>query len=474
MDIIVQTISIVFWFIVILIPLVAFHELGHLVMARLVGVKVMEYGIGIPPRATYFRWKGIIWSLNYVLLGGFARIYGDHDALDEAQDTAKTDKKKAKDEYLQNRFSEMVANQEIRFFLEENNLEYDNNWKAFEKSKFAKGTQDPSEKDKLPQYEAMGKQLETLIEWEFDSKLHAKDAFFSKNWFQQALILVGGITFNMIAAVLLFWIMFTTTGSISQTAFLDENQNITQYADIQNKSQYLKVPAIAQDSIADKIGLKGGDDLISIGSDDLQNIATIDDFKAILNKYADQNVTVVFRSKDTGEFQTVQAQFTKNDSGQVVLGVSGIGYEVSYKAKNLWSGLVLSVHQTWDYTVLDFKALGDVAIALLPQTKDRTALDYVSGPIAVSSYSSKIFKDFGASGILFLMALVSIGLAAFNVLPLPALDGGRLVIVTLNKIFGRRNKRWEAIAISVTFFLLLGLGILIAFRDIQGIVAGKY
>ena len=474
MDIILQTISIIFWFIIILIPLVAFHEFGHLIMARLVGVKVMEYGIGIPPRWLYFRWKGIIWSLNYVLLGGFARIYGDHDALDEAQDTSKTDPKKAKEEYLENRFNELVANQEIQFFLEENNLEYDKDWIEFEKSKFAKGVQDPNEKDKVSQYEALGKQLETLIEWEFDSKLKSKEAFFAKNWLQQTLILMGGITFNLIAGVLLFWVMFTTTGSITQTAFPQENSKITQYADITNKSENLKVPGVLKDSQAAKIGLKNGDDLISIGSDNLQNLNSIEDFKSILNKYADQEISVVFRSKETGEFKTVKATLTKNDDGKVLFGVSGIGYELNYKAKNLGTGFLLGVTQTWDYFLLNFKALGDIVIALLPQTSDRTALEYVSGPIAVSSFSSRIFKDFGAAGILFLMALVSIGLATFNILPLPALDGGRLLIITLNKIFGRRNKRMEAVAISLTFFLLLGLGVLIAFRDIQGIVAGKY
>ncbi|MEM1312346.1 MAG: M50 family metallopeptidase [Patescibacteria group bacterium] len=474
MDFIFQVVSILFWFIVILIPLVAFHELGHLLMSRLVGVKVMEYGIGIPPRWLYVRWKGIIWSLNYILLGGFARIYGDHDAIDEAQETAKTDQAKAKTEYLENRLAELVANQEIKFFLEENNLDYDGSWQGFEKSKFARGTQVSSESEKIAEYEALVKQLETLIEWEFESKLKSKEAFFSKNWFQQTLIISGGVIFNLIAAVALLWIMFTTTGTLAQNSFPESNTSISQYANIAEKSEYLNTPRVIVDGAAYKAGVRGGDDLISLAGRDLSNIQSLEEFKAILSDNEGQEVPIVFRSNETGEFIDQTVKLEKNDDGDVYLGVIDVGYRINYKAKNIGSGFLMAVDQTWNFFTLNFKALGEVVVALLPQTQDRAALEYVSGPLAVGSISSNIFTQYGFSGLLLLMALISISLAAFNTLPLPALDGGRLVIITLNKVFGKRNKKWEAIAISITFFALLALGVLIAFKDVQGIIAGKY
>jgi len=61
-DVIMKILEISFWFIVLLIPLVAIHEFGHLLFARLFKVKVLEYGIGLPPRAFYKKWKGIVWS----------------------------------------------------------------------------------------------------------------------------------------------------------------------------------------------------------------------------------------------------------------------------------------------------------------------------------------------------------------------------------------------------------------------------
>lgn len=477
MDFIIQTATILFWFIVILIPLIAIHEFGHLLMARMVGVKVLEYGIGIPPRWRYKRWKGIIWSLNFVLLGGFARIYGDHDAIDEAQDTAKTDPKKAKKEYVQNRINELVVNQELRFFLEENHLEYDQKWEELEKSKFIRGVElihlSTAEQDKIKDFETLTTQLSTLVEWEYESKLNSKEAFFAKKWWQQTLIILGGVIFNLISAVIFLWLMFGITGSMTQYALIGENSSIDKYTNVVYKSENVKVSNVQKDSPADKLGLKSGDDIITFAGVDINSVKNIDEFRNIVKQNENKEVEVKYKDAKSNEFKTGKVLIEKKD-GKVLFGIGGLGKEVRYQAKDFVSGFQVSVSQTYDYFILNFKALGSIGSALLPQTKDRSALENVSGPIAVGSFSSKIFKDYGPSGILFLLALISIGLAVFNILPIPALDGGRLVILTINKILGKRNKKIEALAISMTFIVLLIIGVLVAFKDIQGVVTGKY
>jgi regulator of sigma E protease len=64
------------------------------------------------------------------------------------------------------------------------------------------------------------------------------------------------------------------------------------------------------------------------------------------------------------------------------------------------------------------------------------------------------------------MAILSISLAIFNILPIPALDGGRFIIISLNKILGRRFQKIENIAITTTFLFLMGLGTIVAFKDV--------
>ncbi|MEO5704523.1 MAG: site-2 protease family protein, partial [Candidatus Limnocylindrales bacterium] len=72
-------------FIVILGSLVLIHEIGHYLTARLLNVRVLEFGIGFPPRAKVLRTKGeTLWTLNWLPIGGFVRMDGeDGDGADD-------------------------------------------------------------------------------------------------------------------------------------------------------------------------------------------------------------------------------------------------------------------------------------------------------------------------------------------------------------------------------------------------------
>ena len=63
---------------IILVVLVVIHELGHFVTARLLGIRVEEFGVGFPPRLFAVRHKGIDYSLNALPIGGFVRIVGEN------------------------------------------------------------------------------------------------------------------------------------------------------------------------------------------------------------------------------------------------------------------------------------------------------------------------------------------------------------------------------------------------------------
>lgn len=67
-------------FAIILTPIILAHELGHFIAARLCGIKVDEFGLGFPPRALkLFTWKGTLFSLNWIPIGGFVRPAGEDD-----------------------------------------------------------------------------------------------------------------------------------------------------------------------------------------------------------------------------------------------------------------------------------------------------------------------------------------------------------------------------------------------------------
>ncbi len=69
-------------FVGMLMALIVIHEFGHYVTAKMFGVKVLEAGIGFPPRAWGFTWRGTIYSINWLPLGGFVRLLGEEDPED--------------------------------------------------------------------------------------------------------------------------------------------------------------------------------------------------------------------------------------------------------------------------------------------------------------------------------------------------------------------------------------------------------
>ena len=79
-----QSIITILLFIFILGALVVIHELGHFVTARLMRVKVLEFGVGFPPRAKVLRNKGeTIYTLNWLPIGGFVKLEGEDGDADE-------------------------------------------------------------------------------------------------------------------------------------------------------------------------------------------------------------------------------------------------------------------------------------------------------------------------------------------------------------------------------------------------------
>src|SRR3990172_6908627 len=76
-------------FLAILVVLIVAHEMGHYITARLFGVKVLEAGLGYPPRIWGFNWRGTIYSINWLPLGGFVRLLGEEDPSDPPSLAAK-------------------------------------------------------------------------------------------------------------------------------------------------------------------------------------------------------------------------------------------------------------------------------------------------------------------------------------------------------------------------------------------------
>lgn len=459
-------------FIAIFIPAVVIHEFGHLMMSRLVGVKIPEYGIGMPftKRAFYFKKFGIIWSFYPLLLGGFVRIHGDNDAIDNAYFDAKetpNDISTVKANFRKSKLDEILMNRELQFFLSDQKLDYDDSWKRFEKVYFNKNF--TAEEAKL--IESKTKTLGTLVDWEFESEIDGKkkDTFFSKNWLQQTLIILGGVTFNIITAIICYTILFTSfyvpRGQANEPLPIDFINQIGSHVSFSSKSEYFKF-AVVPDNLAAKNGITKDTKIYEIGGKKASEISSFENIREIIG----QNRGKILNLKIDESGQRVDKNLQLDDK----LGVAGAYIDAKFtsNSKNFIDDLGVGAATTYDFVgknFNEFKKLGaGIGQKLIGQKVDDKVFENVSSPVKSSNIILSFFQENKSDWpelYLTFLAAISIALAVFNVLPIPALDGGRWLILTLTKLTGQRNRKLEGVLISWTFLALMGLGLFMVGKE---------
>lgn len=489
----------IFWFIVLIIPLVIVHELGHTLMAWLMKIRVVEFGVGLPPRTSLTsRFKNMLLSLNWIPAGGFAKIYGDHDALDRAVGELPSKGIIAREQYVKDRILEAVDN-DLPNLLANNGIEYSKDWKSF-LSLLQKNSwiiRNYSNEGSLKEgWNAAGKlsdadavkiessigQLEKLAAWELDGMSGSKTAFFNRGFLPKFLVLIGGVLFNYIFAWLLVFGLLNF-GHIVTAYTSDENKPQL------NTSQFL----ITKDTLSAKIGVVGQvesadaklvespaaaakipsrSEILTVNGKNFSEFKTLAGFKEEVQVTQGSPISVTYKDVKTKEIVTTELTPVKNSEGKYLLGMSFVN-QLEYKSKNFFSSFGATTTEVNRIVGQIWNGLGDVFRALLPSTKDKSALENVGGPVAIAGIGSTAFDVLGLQGILYIMALISLSLAVMNLLPLPVLDGGRILIALAQKITGKRNRKLEAFLINGTMLLMLGLFVLIAYRDVN-VVRGMF
>jgi regulator of sigma E protease len=461
----------VMWFIVVMIPLVTIHEFGHFIFAKLFSVKVPEFGIGVPPKAVGKRWKGLTWSLNWIPLGAFVRITGDNDAAEKYFHLKNTNLED-KAGYIEERLSEVVGLGDIQDVLERYSVNYDSAWANFAKNANNKAFINTDE------YNNKVSDLKKVIGLEYDAYFNNKNKkefnslFFTKNLVQKILILVGGVTFNMLGALLIIFIALNTTGLSARSTFESGTLDfayLTQNKTLKNKDGSTFNPdartliiAESKDftTSANKAGLKSNMELLSFDSIQAKDLTNSKIMKLV--KEAPTKDFLIEYTEDSIKKAVVLTPTVINDRS--VLGLS-ITNSAIYKSNSFVNSFGDALDHTWYYTKLTVTSTFDFFNNLF-SPRYQKAIDGTASPVMISYISNSIFNDFGFAGILWIMALISISLAVFNILPIPALDGGRIVLVILEKIFGSRVKKIEPYLVSSTYFVLLGFMLFIFGKDI--------
>ncbi len=385
----------------VLMTLVSLHEFGHFMAARRNGVRVLEFGICFPPRAIAWvkdpktkKWRrlpkkdwkkpqdGLIFSLNWLPIGGFCQMDGESDA-----DTRK-------------------------------------------------GT------------------------------------FGAASFWAKTKILFAGVAMNWLVAIVIFTILAWT----GMPEFL-ENQ-FTIEADTRTEATPVQVNYVAENSPAERAGFNTGDYITAIDGQEVWRTSEINEYN---RKHAGE--TVKYTLNGNRETEVV----LNSSDAEYLLGITMTSTQTLTYAT--WSAPVVGVGLTAQLTGETFGGVGTMLWNLVSgvarqfsgnaevRESGQEAIsevgDSVSGPVGIVGQLFPAFTAAGPRSLAFLAALISVSLACTNVIPIPALDGGRWLLIAIYKLRKKKlTKEIEEKIVARAMMALLVLIFLVTTLDIIKITNG--
>ncbi len=371
-----QGLGYILGFIVALVPLIALHELGHMLVAKWAGVWVPEFGIGFPPRILrLFKWQETEFTLNWLPLGGFARMEGESFVDEQSSEAADEEDKRT-----------------------------------------------PEEKEEA-----------------------RKHSLYTQPPGKRVLIYLAGPVTNLLIGWILAILLFLTGIPIA-----DEVRVV--------------FSEIAPNSPAAAAGLQAGDTVLAMNG---QDVVMFDDVTRSIQAHLEQPLTITVERE--GEEHTVSLTPRENPPP----GEGAIGVMLSGEALSSHIELYPVPQAVWNGTQI-FAALVaqtvwmpvDLLRGLIPIQEARPI-----GIVNISRIAYQSIQQSAATGTLFpilnLLIVVSVGLGIFNLLPIPALDGGRILFTIIEKVRrGALSPVLQERAHMITMLLLLALFAAITVLDV--------
>lgn len=291
-------------------------------------------------------------------------------------------------------------------------------------------------------------------------------------------IMAAGVVMNLLVAFLLL----TVLALIGMPKLLDNQFTVANDTKVISSATHTVVlDSVRQNSPAAKAGLKRDDVITKI---EQSKIATVDDLQNTTKRYAGKEVAIEYTRNDKKSTATATLNSQASQNSANPPGYLGVGIEELQEGADLqrstWSAPIVAGGLIGQFTAVTFQGLGHalgglgslIAGTFTNNTEARQhgqaqAAEQVSGPIGivvVLHYVSELNYQF----MLLIIALISLTLAIMNVLPIPALDGGRLWITLVARALKKPlTARTEEIVNATGFLLLIGLSIVIAFVDIR-------
>lgn len=372
--------------IIALTILVVLHELGHALVARRNGVRVEEFSIGFPPAAykknvkKSFLGKNVVYSVNWLPLGGFVKLQGEHD-----------DDKKPGD-------------------------------------------------------------------------------YGAATFWQKTKILLAGVAMNWLTAAVLLTLL----------AWFGLPQLVPHQFTVAGDTRVIYNPvvlaSIEKDLPAESAGLKSGDAIISVNGKKVEASAQLSEAAAA---HKGEMVRVTYKRDGAERVAHVALRNTNDDKR----GYLGAGLSQERFTRSTWSAPIVGIGVTAQLTGITLQGLGQVigdgvsglVMKLMPNDsaqkqanqKLSSASQSVGGPLSIFGILFPAAERAGMRYVVMMTALISLTLAVMNILPIPALDGGRWFVTAVFRLLKKPlTKEREEKIHGTGFLVLLLLVVLVTVSDV--------
>ena len=414
--------STVIAFIVIFGALVFFHELGHFVFAKRAGILCREFAIGFGPKVFSHKKGETVYTIRLLPIGGFVRMAGEDPEMIEIKPGYRIGLLFDKEEKVK----KIIINNKEKFpaarIVEVETAD-------IERDLFIKGYAEDAP-EQLQTFHISP--VANIVEDGTETQIAPIDRQFgSKTLGQRTMAIFAGPMMNFILAFVVFIIIAFLQGVPSNDPKLGE---------------------LTPDGVARDAGLKQGDIVQSIGG---AEISSWQDVVEIIRK--SPNKPLGFEVKRGGKDVDITVTPKEQEVDGKKIGIIGVYSPVE---KSPLQAVKFGFDQTYFWTKEIFVMLGKLVTG-------QFSINMLSGPVGIYVSTDTVAK----SGIYYLMrwaAILSINLGIMNLLPIPALDGGRLMFFAVEALRGKPiDRQKEGMVHFIGFALLMLLMLVVTWNDIQ-------
>ncbi|GAC1309321.1 MAG: RIP metalloprotease RseP [Ktedonobacteraceae bacterium] len=402
------------WYLLAAIPvfglLVLVHEFGHFITAKWAGIRVEEFGLGFPPRVVGFRkrdeggWE-IIW---------FGGRRSEEDSYGSQKQTPFSGTSGGV-----SKFGTPTSNHTIY---------------SLNLIPIGGFVRMPGENGDIN--DEMGN--------------YDHQSFAAKSAGKRLIVLVAGVTMNVLLAMVLFTFAF----GFGEPMLLPQ------------------IGKVVPGSPAAQAGIQPGDTIVAANNQPIKFFSDLvtavgNDIKADNNQHATVPVTVQIKRAGVPQLVTTTVNVREHPpAGQGPMGIEASG-KVVFDSIPLWQAPIRGVQYTFEQTRGFMQAIGQMFTGALPFQ--------VAGPVGIVRITGEVAQSVPSEGwwpLLSLTAVLSLNLAIINILPFPALDGGRVVLVLVEVLRGgkRLKPEVEGIINFAGMLMLLTLMVVITFFDVKGLL----